>query len=268
MEASSFTHPKHSSRIELKMNLQGERRLAGRPGRCAVCGEALTDSMEMHEVLLTKGDVQGAPAPVKSLINSRFNCVLVHPLCHPKAQHEHQAFMRCIQQLILYNGYEQVAAWLSNMGAILKGGQVKELKKWEDERERNWKTRRLEYMTRIDASLVSEIRARLRPQAAPQAAPAPVQGPVPVELPQAVAMIAWYLKRHEGLTIYNDLSSKEIGEEVYKEAFNGTNRKPTSEEINALSASLRTALSRERKKNGNGNGNGHAPQSNGGYRSN
>jgi len=39
----------------------------------------------MHEVFLTRGDVQGAPVEIQQKIHCAANCVILHPACHPHA---------------------------------------------------------------------------------------------------------------------------------------------------------------------------------------
>ena len=51
-------------------------------GKCPVCGEALVGLLNIHECIVTKGDVQSWPESWKILINNLFNCVYIHQHCH------------------------------------------------------------------------------------------------------------------------------------------------------------------------------------------
>jgi len=65
--------------------------------------------------LITKGMTSGLPNQDK--INSRYNCVLGHSKCHRRIQGsggvENQR--KCAEQLIRFEGYDQVEAWLGMM---------------------------------------------------------------------------------------------------------------------------------------------------------
>lgn len=75
----------------------------------------------MHEVLLTRGDVQGSPEEVRKMIMTQFNCVLVHPECHTFAGTQiGQA--ECVLQLLMFNGFHATAEWLKAMDVYFKGG--------------------------------------------------------------------------------------------------------------------------------------------------
>lgn len=78
----------------------------------------------MHEVFITKGDVQGCPDDIKSLINSPFNCVDLHPECHNKAQYTPIGKLLCAKQIILYEGVTRVMTWLFEMNELLKTNMV------------------------------------------------------------------------------------------------------------------------------------------------
>jgi hypothetical protein len=73
---------------------------------------------DLHEVILTRGDVQGAERSVRSRIFVRENCVLVHPGdCHQKASTQ-TGKEACILQLLEWEG-EGVFAWLEQMADCL-----------------------------------------------------------------------------------------------------------------------------------------------------
>ncbi len=80
----------------------------------------------MHEVLLTRGDVQQADPHAQAAIHVRQNCVLVHSDgCHTKAA-QNQGMGECIRFLIAWEGYKDIQEWLIQMSYDLKGTQVKQ----------------------------------------------------------------------------------------------------------------------------------------------
>jgi hypothetical protein len=79
--------------------------------------------MEMHEVFLTRGDVQGSGPTVQEAIQCFYNCVLVHPECHSTATTEF-GNAACVRHLILFEGYCSIRDWLMGMVELMKGGQA------------------------------------------------------------------------------------------------------------------------------------------------
>lgn len=83
---------------------------------CPVCGLPFNKYNEpsMHEVLITKGDVEGNSFNVQLLINDPNNVVLIHEGdCHIKAQHIPQYEMMCMKQLIKYQGLEKIMMYVN-----------------------------------------------------------------------------------------------------------------------------------------------------------
>jgi hypothetical protein len=98
-------------RSDLKEQILKQRHISYLSPKCPVCDKSFKpgDGIEMHEVFITKGDVQGCPVEVKDLINSPFNCVNVHSEnCHLKAQHEPIGKLLCVRQILLYEGATRV----------------------------------------------------------------------------------------------------------------------------------------------------------------
>lgn len=96
---------------------------------CPVCGGDLKEA-EVHEVFLTRGDVQGTPADTQVQIHRILNCVSIHPGdCHLKAQHE-QKYKNICARFILKKEGDKVTSWLTVMDAILKGGSAKQAIQW------------------------------------------------------------------------------------------------------------------------------------------
>jgi hypothetical protein len=75
----------------------------------------------MHEVFITKGDVQGCAIEIKELINSPFNCILLHSgSCHLKAQHEPIGKLLCVRQILFFEGATRVITWLQLLDGLFK----------------------------------------------------------------------------------------------------------------------------------------------------
>lgn len=113
----------------LKSQLYGDRmqlRTSGLHVYCAVCdGPILNNSIDMHEVLITRGDVSGLYM-VQKLIMVQENCVLVHHgKCHQEAA-TRAGRVRCIENLIKWNGMERIVIWLDEMRRIMKTSVPKE----------------------------------------------------------------------------------------------------------------------------------------------
>src|SRR3972149_8129978 len=114
-------------RNELKSRLVSQRRIFSSHGflpQCGYCGQAIQGGApDMHEVFLTRGDIQGREDLVH-LIMEEFNCVLVHPgTCHQEAvTKEGQA--RCIAHLLVWQGFYSEVFWLTSMAELFKSPVV------------------------------------------------------------------------------------------------------------------------------------------------
>ena len=92
---------------------------------CPICGFALRFP-DMHEVILTRGDVQKMPDEVKEKIYVRENCVLVHTRCHQQAATENGQ-RKCIEHLLKHEGYSKIIEWLESLkGLFTSGGLIDE----------------------------------------------------------------------------------------------------------------------------------------------
>jgi len=126
MELTSST----TSRLELKHTLIRER---SEPIKkmlpvCPICGEAIVGVPDMHEAFVTKKNIQGCPPTVGDFINSRYNCVLVHPgKCHQTGQTT-EGRRKCAEQIVHYEGRENVTAWLDNFGKMMVSDYSQEAK--------------------------------------------------------------------------------------------------------------------------------------------
>ena len=81
-------------------------------GRCPVCLQMLDYSrlMDVHECIVTKGDVQSWPDSWKFLINNVYNCIVPHRECHRHGDRERWWGYKCIMF-----GKEEMEKWYYNL---------------------------------------------------------------------------------------------------------------------------------------------------------
>jgi hypothetical protein len=90
---------------------------------CPICGQPI-ETPDMHEVILTRGDVQYNDAVFRLLIYVPENCVLLHPgKCHHEAATK-AGQMKCILQLLESETYDGIMAWLESIKAQGKGAAL------------------------------------------------------------------------------------------------------------------------------------------------
>ena len=88
---------------------------------CPICSLAGGD-MDMHETLITRGDLAGSPLQQEIMVAE--NCVLVHNQhCHHSAGST-EGQRQCVKHLIHNEGYEDVRNWLLKMDDMMKGSQA------------------------------------------------------------------------------------------------------------------------------------------------
>lgn len=92
---------------------------------CGYCDEPIIDAPDMHEVLITRGDIQGNP-DLEPVVMVRENCVLVHPKkCHIEAATK-EGQKKCIRHLIKYEGKSNLLFWLNTLSVITKSSIANE----------------------------------------------------------------------------------------------------------------------------------------------
>jgi hypothetical protein len=115
---------KLSERDLLKINLVSERSMfvpgKGRFPICPVCKHAIFGAPDLHEAIITRGQVAGTGKARKDKIYSRYNCVLRHNTCPTGQSHtpgigSHEDFDACLKQIIEFEGYEALLEWLASM---------------------------------------------------------------------------------------------------------------------------------------------------------
>lgn len=80
-------------------------------GKCTSCNEPLeVGPIDIHEALVTKGQVRGWPGPWKIIIINRYNCVLVHRACHEHGDRESVWVHKC--ELF---GEDEIIKWYDSL---------------------------------------------------------------------------------------------------------------------------------------------------------
>ena len=70
----------------------------------------------MHEWLITRGEVQGAPFEDRIQIYNSMNCVVLHEgECHRRAQWENVGMIDCFREVAKYNYVSHIALWVKGM---------------------------------------------------------------------------------------------------------------------------------------------------------
>jgi len=116
MERSSFPWQRRELKYQL-LRERGEITKFGFRPICPICRKAITpwDGIDMHEVLITRGDARGLSDDFYSIIFVAQNCVLVHHnKCHKKATSK-TGKRACIENLLAYEGFDLIYGWLSLM---------------------------------------------------------------------------------------------------------------------------------------------------------
>ncbi len=120
-------------RHELKIHLIQTRIDLARGGmvgftpRCAICGKLLEQGCDMHEAIITRGDIMKQPS-LSDLIMVEENCVLVCPgggggKCHRKA-HTREGQILAIKQILTFIPYHYIQTFLIGLDAEMKGNQA------------------------------------------------------------------------------------------------------------------------------------------------
>lgn len=106
---------------------------------CPMCRKSLgSGGVEMHEALITRGDVQGLPFESQVQIYVPANIVLVHPHCHYKAQWCKRGKRIAARDILRWNGDINVYGFLFTMAnkfdssaAVEAGRRLSEWNLWD-----------------------------------------------------------------------------------------------------------------------------------------
>lgn len=87
---------------------------------CAYCnGTIMSDSMDMHEVFITRGDIRMHPELARYIMVKQ-NCVLLdHGECHKYAPTK-EGQRRCIEHLVKYESLTSIETWLLSLIVLVK----------------------------------------------------------------------------------------------------------------------------------------------------
>lgn len=114
--------PKHISRMQLKQDLMTSRTVFTKEGwkpECAYCGKPIMQGGEMHETIVTRGDIRMA-RHLHTVVMHRCNCSIVHSECHQEAATK-EGTQKVIKHIIKHEGKDAVLNWLYNMRVELRG---------------------------------------------------------------------------------------------------------------------------------------------------
>jgi len=117
--------PKALTRNEFKANLIEERREWTNEGiapRCPWCRKGITnDGPDLHEVIISRGEAQGNKPLQKIIMQSRWNCVLVHHSVHITEGDTYDNDTKGILQLLEIEGFTSIIRGLLSVKPIIKG---------------------------------------------------------------------------------------------------------------------------------------------------
>ena len=90
---------------------------------CPICSLPINHDPDMHEALIPKSAVQGAPSEIRELINHKCNCVLRHHICPDGHIHEggtggDEIFELCLKDIVHWEGRDEVEAYLKMMETV------------------------------------------------------------------------------------------------------------------------------------------------------
>lgn len=94
---------------------------------CAICNLPIRKSPDMHEVLITRGDIQGNRFDLTPMIMVPVNCVLVHPgggqsKCHQFA-HTKKGQEQAVAHLLTWQQQRDIENWLEIMADVMNSGE-------------------------------------------------------------------------------------------------------------------------------------------------
>jgi hypothetical protein len=89
---------------------------------CPICDQFIYGAFDLHEALISKGQVNGHPR--QDLINSVYNCVARHNVCpnnlgsHTGGIGGNKIFEKCARNIVKWEGITNVRQWLSFMQTV------------------------------------------------------------------------------------------------------------------------------------------------------
>lgn len=106
-------------REQVKSLLLHTRRPFGIPHNiCPICRKPVV-SGDLHEVILTRGNIQKLPDEIKLMAHTPENCIFVHSGgCHIKAA-TREGSRLCLFYLFAWEGYDAIFEWLDAMSKYM-----------------------------------------------------------------------------------------------------------------------------------------------------
>lgn len=116
MEEISLKQQRRMLKASLSTN-RGKLAAGGWYPLCAYCGKPMKYGYDMHEAILTRGDIRGNPE-LSPLIMVKYNCCLVcHGKCHIESA-TRDGRRKMIMYLISWEGYNNIINWLESIPTI------------------------------------------------------------------------------------------------------------------------------------------------------
>jgi hypothetical protein len=90
---------------------------------CPICSLPINCDPDLHEALIPRSAIQGAPKEIRELIYDKCNCVLRHHIC-PDGHHHtggvggDEIFELCLKDIVKWEGKEAVEEYLKMMETV------------------------------------------------------------------------------------------------------------------------------------------------------
>jgi len=114
-------------RIALKRRLLDERRVMRRSGSrvefvnaCEICGNAV-DALDLHEVIISRGDVRGNDELLRKVTESEYNVALVDKRCHTDLADTDWGHRLLTDRLIDRYGSRAILSWITMLNLKAPG---------------------------------------------------------------------------------------------------------------------------------------------------
>ena len=89
---------------------------------CPWCGEPIIqDGPDLHEAIISRGEARGNARLQQEILNSPFNCVLVHHSEHIDEGDTRENDDKAILQLLEHYGVNLILHWLYSLKTMTKG---------------------------------------------------------------------------------------------------------------------------------------------------
>ena len=104
----------------------------------------MSNAFDLHEIIFSRGDVQGADEEVLLAIHDRSNCGWIHRKCHQYGEGG-EGRMRGISYLLRYEGMSHVMEFVTDISNQLTVGSAHHVARMDvlavlEKMEEHWKT--------------------------------------------------------------------------------------------------------------------------------